>query len=45
VQCLCQMYHRVRKSFWMHLVELQVDEAQVEAHFGPFGDGANLDTR
>jgi hypothetical protein len=21
------------------------DEAQVEAHFGPFGDSANLDTR
>jgi hypothetical protein len=23
---------------------LLVDEAQVEAHFGPFGDCANLDT-
>jgi hypothetical protein len=45
VQCLCQMYHRVRKSCWTHPVELQVDEAQVEAQFGLFGDGANLDTR
>jgi hypothetical protein len=24
---------------------LQVDEAQVEARFGPFGDSANLSTR
>jgi hypothetical protein len=24
---------------------LLVDEAQVEAHFGLFGDSANLDTR
>ena len=26
-------------------MELLDDEAQVEAHFGPFGDGANLDAR
>jgi hypothetical protein len=31
-----------RKSFWTHLMELLGDEAQVEARFGPFGDGANL---
>ena len=24
---------------------LQGDEAQLEAHFGPFGDSANLDAR
>jgi hypothetical protein len=29
----------------MHLMVLLGDEAQVEAHFGPFGDSANLDTR
>ena len=27
----------------MHLVELLVDEAQVEARFGCFGDSANFD--
>jgi hypothetical protein len=26
-------------------MELQGDEAQVEAHFGPFGYGANLTAR
>jgi hypothetical protein len=26
------------KSFWMHLIVLLVDEAQVDAHFSPFGD-------
>jgi hypothetical protein len=29
----------------MHLTVVQGDEAQVEAHFGLFGDSANLDTR
>jgi hypothetical protein len=33
------------KSFWTKPMELLSDEAQVEAHFGPFGDSANLDTR
>jgi hypothetical protein len=28
------------KSFWMHLMELFGDEAQVEACFGLFGDSA-----
>jgi hypothetical protein len=32
------------KSFWTHLIVLLGDEAEVEAHFGPFGDRANLDT-
>jgi hypothetical protein len=29
----------------MHLMVLLGDEAQVEAHFGPFGDSANFNTR
>jgi hypothetical protein len=29
----------------MHPMVLLDDEAQVEAHFGPFGDSANLDAR
>jgi hypothetical protein len=33
------------KSFRMHPIVLLGDEAQVEAHFSPFGDRANLDTR
>jgi hypothetical protein len=33
------------KSFWTHLIVLIDDEAQVKAHFGPFGDSANLDSR
>jgi hypothetical protein len=33
------------KSFRKHSIVLLGDEAQVEAHFGPFGDRANLDTR
>ena len=32
-----------QKSFWAHPLVLLGDEAQVEACFGPFGDGANLD--
>jgi hypothetical protein len=29
----------------MHTMVLQVDEAQVEAHFGPFRDSDKLDAR
>jgi hypothetical protein len=29
----------------MHPMVLKVDEDQVEARFGPFGDSANLDVR
>jgi hypothetical protein len=36
---------QAKKLFWLHPKELVDDEAQVEAHFGPFGDSANLDTR
>jgi hypothetical protein len=32
-----------KKLFWMHPMELQDDEAQVESCFGPFEDCANLD--
>ena len=45
VQGLRQTYHRLRKSFWMHPMVLLGDEAEVEAHFDPFGDSANLDSR
>ena len=30
---------------WTHPMVLLRDEAQVEAHFGPFGDSANLDSK
>jgi hypothetical protein len=33
------------KLFWMHLMVLLGDEAQVKAHFGSFGERANLDAR
>jgi hypothetical protein len=33
------------KSFWMHLMGLLGDEAQVEARFGLFGDSATHDAR
>jgi hypothetical protein len=34
-----------QKLFWTHPMVLQGDEAQVKAHFGLFGDSANLNTR
>jgi hypothetical protein len=34
-----------QESFWTHPMVLIDDEAQVVAHFGLFGDSANLDTR
>jgi hypothetical protein len=34
-----------QKSFWTHLRVLLGDEAQMEAHFGLFGDSANLKAR
>jgi hypothetical protein len=42
VHSLRQMY---QKSFWTHLMVLLADKAQVEAHFGSFGDSANHDAR
>ena len=32
-----------QKSFWTDPMVLQGDEAQVVAHFGPFGGSANHD--
>jgi hypothetical protein len=32
-------------SFWRHPIVLLGDEAQMEAHFGPFADSANLEIR
>jgi hypothetical protein len=43
VHCLRQTYHWLIKSFWTHVMVLLGKEAQVEAHFGPFGDRPNLD--
>jgi hypothetical protein len=34
-----------QKSFWKQPMVLLGDEAQMEAHFGLFGDSANLETR
>jgi hypothetical protein len=45
VHGLRQTYHRLRKSFWIHLMVLLGDEAQVEARFSPFEDSVNLDAR
>jgi hypothetical protein len=42
---VCAEHTMARKSFWMHPMVLLGDEAQVEAHFGPFGDSANLVAR
>jgi hypothetical protein len=33
------------KLFWMHSMIVLGDETQVKAHFGPFGDSANLNAR
>jgi hypothetical protein len=38
-------YQLAQKSFWRHPMVLLGDEAQMEAHFGPFGDNANLEIR
>ena len=37
------MYHRLRKHFGHTRIVVLGDEAKVEAHFGPFGDNANLE--
>jgi hypothetical protein len=42
---VCAKHTIGSKSFWMHPMILLGDEAQVEARFGPCGDGANLDAR
>ena len=40
-----QTYHRLIKSFWMHLMVLLGDEAQVEARFSSIGDSSSPDAR
>jgi hypothetical protein len=42
---VCAKRTKGQKLFWMHPMVLQVDEAQVEARFGLFGDSANLIAR
>jgi hypothetical protein len=42
---ICARRTMGQKSFWTHLMVPLGDEAQVEAHFGPFIYSANLDAR
>jgi len=43
--CMVSAKHTMaQKLFWTHQMVLLCNEAQVEAHFGPFGDSGNLDT-
>jgi hypothetical protein len=37
--------HRLRKSFWIHQMEVLGDVGQIEARISPFGDNVNLDAR
>jgi hypothetical protein len=37
--------HGLRKSFWIHQMELLGDVGQIEARISPFGDSVNLDAR
>ena len=41
---VCAKHTMAQKLFWTHQMVLLCNEAQVEAHFGPFGDSGNLDT-
>ena len=44
--CMVSAKHTMaQKLFWTHQMVLLGDEAQVETHFGPFGDSANHDSR
>jgi hypothetical protein len=40
-----QTYHRLENHLEIVLILTLVDEAQVDARFGPFGDSPNLDVR
>jgi hypothetical protein len=42
VNGLPQTYHRLRKSFWTHLIELLGGLGYVESHFSLFGDGVSV---
>jgi hypothetical protein len=45
-RCLvCSNIPSGHKSFWMHSMVLLGDEALVKAHFSPFGDNVNLNSR
>ena len=45
-RCTVSATHTMaQKLVCMHQMVLLGDEDQVEAHFGPFGDSANLDSR
>jgi hypothetical protein len=45
VHILHETYQLAQKLFWRHPMLLFGDEAQMEAHFDPFGDSANLEIR
>jgi hypothetical protein len=45
VHDLHRTYHRLRKSFWMHPIELLGDMGHVESHFGPFGGIVSVSAR
>jgi hypothetical protein len=45
VHGLVQMYHRLRKSFWTHPMELLDDVDRVESCFAPFGDSVSVGAR
>jgi hypothetical protein len=42
---LRQTYHRVRKSFWTHPMELLGDMGHVESHFSMFRHGVSVGAR
>jgi hypothetical protein len=45
VHDLRRAYHRLRKSFWMHPIELLGDVGHVESHFAPFGGIVSVSAR
>jgi hypothetical protein len=42
VHGLRRTYHRLRKSFWTHLIDLLCDIGHVESRFNPFGGSASV---
>jgi hypothetical protein len=42
---LHRTYHKLRKSFWTHPMELLGDVGHVESYFGQFGDSVSLGER
>jgi site-specific recombinase XerC len=45
VHGLHRTFHVLRKSFWMHMMELLGDVGQVESCFGPFGHSVCVGAR